>query len=245
VLSNSFFSFPQFTASFEPNSELYYGTWGAAQTGNGSLGNNPQPNQLLSSPISGGANSQPANPILQIQDANGNYLVCTTFGTTGAEAPSAPANSAPGTPVEDGSVVWTVVDPYGLGIRIRPIPSQTGPVWQFQLTGQMKPVRFSPKLALSAQTLFPLTDDFENTFRAGFVAQCYMNSPEEKLIKKGEGQWARWTQSVQSLSLQASKQKGDRERDENKFIPESTILGAGSPRVGWVGPGYPYGSIIG
>jgi hypothetical protein len=159
--------------------------------------------------------------------------------------PAAEANAAPGTVVEDGSVRWTVVDPYGYGIRIRPIPSQTGPVWQFNFSAQKKPVRFSPKLALSAQTLFPLTDDYENTFRAGFVAQCYMNSPEEKLIKKGEGQWARWTQSVQSLSLQAAKQKGDRERDEDKFIAESTILGAGSPRVGWVGPGYPYGPIIG
>jgi hypothetical protein len=245
LLSNSFFAFPQFAASFEPNNELYYGTWGAAQTGNSRWGNNPQPNQELFSPIAGGASSQPGNPVLQIQDANGNYLVCTTFGTTGSTAPSAPANSAPGTPVEDGSVVWTVVDPYGQGIRLKPIPSQTGPVWQFGLAAQMKPVRFSPKVALSAQTLFPLTDDYENVFRAGFIAQCYMNSPEEKLIKKGEAQWARWTQSVQSLSLQASKQKADRERDEDRFVPGSTILSAGSPRVGWYGAGYPYGPVIG
>lgn len=245
VLSNSFFSCPQFSASFLPNNLLYYGIWGAAQTGNSTWGNNPQPLQVITNPLGVGANSQPSNPICQIQDINGNYLVVTVYGTTGSSAPAAAANAAPGTTVADGSVTWTVLDPYGVGIRVKPIPSQTGPVWQFGMVGQMKPVRFSPLVSLNQQTLFPLTDDYENTFRQGFIAQVYMNSPEEKIRGKGQMLWDRWTKTVESLSLQAAKQAGERERDLDRFIPATTILGAGTPRVGWVGAGWPYGNPIG
>jgi hypothetical protein len=239
ILSNSFFAFPQFVASALPNNQLYYGTWGATQTGNSTWGNNPQANQTITTPL-GQGQSQPANPITQIQDTNGNYLVVTTYGTTGGSAPSAAVNAAPGTTVNDGSVVWTVVDPYGYGIRLKPIPSQTGAVWQFNLVGQVKPPRFT---SLS-QTLFPLTDDFEPTFRAGFKAQLLQYSDEAKVNARFEREWTRWSQSIESLSLNAAKQKGDRERDEDRFVVENQIMGAGSPRVGWLGPAWPYGYPI-
>jgi hypothetical protein len=239
ILSNSFFGFPQFTASFLPNNLLYYATWGDAQTGNPTYGNNPQPHQVIANPLSTGA-SQPLNPCDQIQDANANYLVVTTFGTTGATAPLAAVNAAPGSTVADGSVVWTVLDPYGQGIRVKPIPSQTGAVWQFNLVAQMKPVRFT---SLS-QTLFPLPDDYESVFRTGFKANLLQYAGELKVRALFNQEWTRWTTTLQPLSLQNSKQKSDRERDEDRFIPASSIMGAGSPRVGYFGSGWPYGYPI-
>jgi len=243
VLGNSFFASPQFTCSWLPNNLLYYGTWGAAMTGNSTWGNNPQAHQVIGSPLTS-SNITPSNPINQIQDANGNYLVVSTYGTTGSTAPSAPTSSAPGTLVTDGSVVWTVIDPYGQGIRIKPVPSQTGPVWQLTLMGQMKPVRFNPLVSLNLQTLFPLTDDYENIFRQGVIAQAYLYSPEEKQRAKGTDLWNRWVSTVHSLSLQAGKQQGERERDLDRVVPESSIMGAGSPRVGWVGSAWPFGGPI-
>lgn len=243
ALSNSFFASPQFTCSYLPNNQLYYGTWGAAGTGNASWGNNPQALQVIANPVSS-SNATPANPILQIQDANGNFLVVTSFGTTGNSAPLASPNAAPGTTVSDGSVTWTVIDPYGQGIRVKPVPPQTGPVWQLNLTGQLKPVRFDPTVSLNTQTLFPLTDDYEPVFRQGMIAQTYMYSPEDKLRAKGDSLWARWTQTITSLSIQAAKQQGERERDLDRVIPESSVMGAGSPRVGWVGSAWPYGYPI-
>jgi hypothetical protein len=244
ILSNSFFAFPQFTCSFLENQELYYGTWGAAETGNATWGNNPQANQTITSPTASGINSQPSNPITQIQDANGNYLVVTTYGTTGSSAPSAPANSDPGVTVTDGSVVWTVLDPTSYGIRVKPIPSETGAVWQFNLVAQMKSVRFSPNISLRSQLLSPLPDDLEPIFRQGFYAQCLSYSPEAKIRARFDPAWNKWTSTVQSLSLQAAKQRNDRERDEDRFIPEASVMGAGSPRVGWIGSAWPYGYPI-
>lgn len=243
ILSNNFFNSPQFSVSYLPNNLLYYGTWGAAATGNATWGNNPQALQLISNPVSG-TNQSPNNPCTQIVDANGNFLVVTTYGTTGNSAPLAAVNAAAGVTVTDGSVVWTVVDPYGQGIRLKPVPSQSGPVWQFGLVGQMKPVRFNPLTSLNLQTLFPLTDDYENTFRQGCIAQTYMHSPEEKLRGKGDALWARWTSTVASLGLQAQKQAGDRERDLDRFIPACGVLKAGAPQVGWVGAAWPYGYPI-
>jgi hypothetical protein len=240
TLSNNFFAFPQFVCSALPNAELYYGTWGAAQTGNATWGNNPQPHQLITNPI-GNASSQPSNPICQIQDANGNFLVVTSYGTTGSVAPLAAVNAKAGTTVTDNTVTWTVVDAYGYGIRVQPVPSQTGAVWQFNIVGQLKPTRFTNL----NQPIYPIPDDFESTFRQGFKAQLLQYAGEASVRANFDREWTRWTSSVQSLSLQAAKQKGDRERDEDRFVPESTVMGAGSPRVGWLGAGYPYGSIIG
>lgn len=233
---------PQFTCSWLPNNLLYFGTWGAAETGTGSWGNNPQAHQLISNPL-GADNSTPANPICQIQDANGNLLVVTTYGTTGATPPVLPALSDAGTTVLDGGVTWTVIDPFGQGIRVKPVPSSTGTVWQFNLTAQMKPVIFDPQISLNQQTLFPLTDDYYSQFRQGCVAQAYLYSPEDKQRKKGEDMWARWVQTVNALSLQAAKQQGERERDLDCVIPASTVLGAGTPGGGWRGPANPFMEI--
>jgi hypothetical protein len=234
LIANNIFRSPVFTANSIPNNQMYYGTWGLAGTGNATWGNNPVSGSVYANPL--GANeSQPSNPITQIQDANGNYLILTGYGTEGTTAPVAPANSAAGTVATPGTgatTVWTVVDPYGSGIRLTPVPSASGCVWQINLVGQMKPVRFSS----FAQTLFPLTDDYESHFRQGCVAQAYRYSPEAKVRAKFAQEWALWKES-----LVEARSESDRERDEDRFIVERTILQAGGGGAGgYLGPYNPY-----
>lgn len=223
---------PAFDVNWELNQNLYYGTWGAPNVGSSTFGNNPQSGSVYTNPI--GAASQPSNPITQIIDANGNYLLLTGYGTEGTMAPVAPANSNPGTVATPGSgatTAWTVVDPNGQGIRINPVPSQTGTVWQFNLVGQAKPVRFT---ALS-QTLAPLSDDFEPTFRQGCVTQAYRYSEAEKVRDKFDKEWPLW---IRSLVLMRAKE--DKEREVNRIVPARSIVGSGGSQGGWVGPAWPF-----
>jgi hypothetical protein len=223
----------KFTINYLPNSQLYYGTWGDAQTGNPSLGNNPVSGSVYTSPYSAGG-AMPNNPITQIQDANGNLLQLTGYGTEGTTAPVAPANSAPGvvaTPGSGATTTWTVLDPQAVGIRIDCPPAPSGVVWQFRLVYQMKPIRFT---SLS-QTLYPITDDFEPHFRRGLIAQCYLYSPEAKINAKFEKMHGLWMQG-----LMDARTKTERERDEYRFVPQTSIQQRGrGGRFGWLGPANP------
>ncbi len=145
--NSSIMSDPGFVVCGLPNASLYYGVWGQPEIGGPTIGNNPQAGSVYTAPT--GNYSQPANPISQIIDANGNLLVITTYGTEGSTAPLAPVNAPPGTTVSGSgaSTVWTVVDPFGYGVRIVDVPSQTGVVWQFRLIGQMPPVNFARVLS--------------------------------------------------------------------------------------------------
>ena len=225
---------PAFITNFFPNSSLYYGTWGDFNTGNNTSGNNPFMGSVYINPL--GSNSMPNDPITQIQDANGNLLVLTTYGVEGSAAPLLPANSVAGTTVSGSgaTTVWTVVDPQGQGFRILPVPCQTGTVWQFNLVGQGKPPRFSSSVSLSNQYLTPLPDEFEPHFFAGVVAQAYRFSPEAKIREKFKTEWALWLASLNEL-----RAKSDREQEENMFVPERGIMGT-RVRTGWYGPGYPF-----
>ncbi|HEY1872620.1 MAG TPA: hypothetical protein VGG71_16280 [Chitinophagaceae bacterium] len=227
-LGNSYSDNPLFLVNFFPNNTLYYGTWGAPQTGNNTFGNNPLPGSVYTQPL--GAGSQPSNPITQIQDANGNFLVLTTYGTTGSIPPIVSSNSSPGLTVNDGSCIWTVVDPYGQGFRILDVPTQGGVVWQFNLVGQMLPTQFN---SLS-QTLFPLPDQFEPNFRQGMVAQLYRYSPEAKIREKFKTEWELWLRSLVNL-----RAKQDRETEENSFEPERGIMGNINSRKR-MNAGYPF-----
>ncbi len=223
---------PLFLVNFFPNHTLYYGTWGALNNGTQSIGNNPGPGSAYTTPL--GSQSQPANPITQIQDANGNLLVLTGYGVEGSEAPLLAANALPGTTVSGlgATTVWTVVDPWGQGFRIDPTPSQTGVVWQFLLIGQAQPVRFT---SLS-QTLFPLPDQFEPNFRQGFIAQCYRYSTDSKVRGKFKDEWNLWLASMAEL-----RAKQDRELEENIFVPDRGIMGGQQRARGqWRGGAYPY-----
>ncbi len=224
-----------FNINWLPNNLLYFGTWGAANTGNATLGNNPVANSVYTQPLAAGL-SQPYNPITQIVDANGNYLVLTTYGHEGSAAPVAASGAAAGTTCSGtgATTVWTVVSPYGQGFRLYPMPSQTGVVWQFNLVGQSLPVQYTSM----AQSLAPLPDDYEPHFRKGCVANAYQYSPEAKVAVKFAGQWKLWTQS-----LVEARQKTDRERDGYKFVPARTIMGTGGgglAGVGNFGPDWPF-----
>jgi hypothetical protein len=177
--------------------------------------------------------SQPDNPINQIIDANGNLLLLTTYGTEGTAAPLAARNACPGTTVQGtgATTVWTVLDPNGWGFRFSPVPSVTGTQWQFNMTAQMKPVRF---VSLS-QTLAPLPDEFETFFREGFIAQLYHRSPEKAVYSKFATEWAMWQKTLMELRV-----KEDRELEENKFIPTRTVFGAARSRNNFQGGAWPY-----
>lgn len=224
---------PLFLVNFFPNNTLYYGTWGALNNGTSSIGNNPVAGSAYTNPL--GTGSMPNNPITQIQDANGNLLVLTTYGVEGSAAPVLAANAVPGTTVSGtgATTVWTCVDPWGQGMRIFPVPAQTGRVWEFSITAQAQPVRFKSL----QQTLFPLPDQYETNFRQGFIAQCYRYSAEAKTRAKFKDEWQLWLASLNEL-----RAKQDRELEENIFIPNRSIMGGGAsirPRV-WQGPARPW-----
>jgi hypothetical protein len=223
---------PTFEVNTFPNYSLYYGTWGAADTGTGSFGNNPVAGSVYTNPLSG--NTQAANPITQIRDTNGNLQVVTTYGTCGNSQPTWPvANAAPGTKTTDGTTVWTVADPYGVGIRILPVPSQTGVVFQFNLVGQQPAIRFSSL----QNTLAPFPDKYETYFRQGVIAQCYRYSSDAKVQAKFERNYAIWKATLNDL-----RAAQDRELEENRFTPERGIMGGGggASRNWYVGAAWPF-----
>lgn len=222
---------PGFIAAGFPNKDLYYGVWGQPNVASTTLGNNPVAGSVYTNPV--GNYSQPANPIAQIIDANGNLLVLTTYGTEGSAAPLASPAALPGTQVSGlgATTTWTVVDPNGLGVRIIDVPSQTGVVWQFNLVGQMPPVKFTNL----QQTLAPLPDKYTSYFRAGFIAQCYRYSPIEKTRAKFKDEWQLWLKSLSDLCALE-----DRELEEYSFIPDRTIMGAGRRRSTYQGSAWPY-----
>jgi hypothetical protein len=236
---------PLFEVSFFPNRMLYYGVWGDSNEGNATWGNNPGPGLIYTSPYGNGT-SMPSNPVTQIVDQNNNLLVLTTYGTCGSTAPYAPAASLPGTSggitdhsnplycstLVDGTAAWTVVDPLGQGFRLMPPVAESGTVWQFNMVGQMLPVRF---VKLS-QTLAPLPDEYECLFRQGFVTQCYRYSPHAKISAKFDKEWKLWLQAVEE-----ARTKFDREKEENVFTPARGIMGGSIGKTKWVGPANPFG----
>jgi hypothetical protein len=235
ILSNNGVNGTCFNVNWLPNNVLYYGVWGDSDTGNPTLGNNPVANSVYTNPI--GAGSMPANPIAQIQDANGNYLVLTGYGHEGSAAPAAPANSLPGVTASGtgATTTWTVIDAYGQGIRISPVPSQTGCVWQFNLVGQSLPPRFTATVGFS-QTIFPVTDEYEPHLRALFIAQLYRYSSEAKIRQKFATEW-----ELAMNSLKKSRVKSDRERDLYKFVPARSVKSGAGGGGGYAGPFWPFG----
>lgn len=223
---------PGFRANWFPNRSLYYGTWGAANTGNATLGNNPVAGSVYTNPLTLNI-SQPKNPITQIKDANGNLLLLTTYGTEGSTAPLAPVNAVPGTTAQGSgaSTVWTVLDPNGWGYRFVPVPSVSGTEWQFNLVAQMKPTRF----VSLAQTLSPLPDEFETFFREGFIAQSYRRSSEKAVFAKFQPAWSLWLKALNDM-----RTAEDRELEEHKFIPSRTVFGAARSRNNFQGGAWPY-----
>jgi hypothetical protein len=304
---------PGYIVSSLPNSELYYGTWGATSTNNKSWGNDPQPGSFYLGPLGifvegatwssgsggratftlnqlpnglhagqtititevvptgyngtwtvvsvpgsavadpqvvvtmtsnpgtyqsggifpGSGGEQPANPISQIVDANGNLLLITTYGNEGTTAPLASVNAVPGTQVSGtgATTIWTVVDPVGMGMRILNVPSQTGVVWQFNMVGQFVP----PKYTSLQNTLAPFPDKYEPYFRSGMIANLFQYSTKSSVANKFEKEWAKWQKSLNDL-----RAAEDRELEEWSFIPERTVMGQGRSRNTFRGAAWPF-----
>ena len=206
---------PPAKIAWYPNKELIQGTW-------------PGPGKTYTQPL--GAVSTPTNPPTNILDANLNILVLTTYGTTGLIAPQAPAASAEGVTVNDGSCVWTVADPESQGFRLLPLPPQQAVVYQVNVVAQMK----APQPFTSMQQqINPVPDDHAQWFRDGFKVHCYEMSPNPQmraLFPKMRELWL--------AAIAGALKQDDRETDNAGFVPDRTVV---APQGGVdIGPGNPY-----
>lgn len=235
ALPPMFFGNMKFQVCWRYNNQLYYGTWGAANAGNATRGNNPVANSVYTNPLAAGK-QMPFNPIQQIQDANGNLLVLTGYGHEGTTAPVAPASSAAGviaTPGSGATTQWTVVDPVAQGFRIWPTPAQSGVVWQLNIRGQAKP----PAPFLSLDTLIsPIPDEYAHIFRQGCITNAYRYSPEEK-VRKMYGEEFRIWEAV----LLKGRMQGDRETESHSFVPTGGVVASPSSAMPTT-PGNPFGA---
>lgn len=239
--------------SWMPNNLLQTGTWGAAPLGptpGNPSGNttaigtnptglqNPGPGVIYTNPL--GIANQPINATTCITDPNGNLWVLTTFGTCGNTQPTWPTSitypttvnpTATATTVNDGTCVWTAINPSGQGFRLNPIPPQTGVVWLIQPVAQYK----APRFTSMAQTLEPIPDDFEWAFKQGFFAECYRRHPDPKVRGKYQLERQIWLESLDKAVRQA-----DREMDDVGFYPGTSVMDTGTA-MNPINPAYPFG----
>lgn len=219
------------------NDQAQTGTWG--QTALASVGGltNPGPSAVYSDPST--ATQAVNNPITIIKDPNGNLWVVTTYGTCGTVQPNWPASpqyptfSSPNTvatTVTDGTVVWTAVDPKGQGMRLAPIPPQTGIEWLIEPQCQLR----APTFANLQQLLDPIPDDFATYFKQGFFAQCYRRSADPKVRAKFPDEWRLFMDALRKAII-----AGQRELDDVGFYPGSSIMDSGISTV-YLGPAYPW-----
>ena len=201
-----------FQISWLPNSLAVYGTWEV----------------LTSYPTGLGQAQTPASPVQQFIDANGNFLYVSTNGISGAVAPAAPALSAAGVTVADGTVVWTVADPNGVAFRILPLPANAGIVWQINPVYQKKP----PILTSLQNTLTPIPDEYGYLFRQGFITMCYGHAGSPKF----RDAYAIWEQALFNATRSA-----DREQENNTMYPSESIMGSdGMNAYAAIGPAWPW-----
>jgi hypothetical protein len=156
-------------------------------------------------------------PVYPIYQA-GNPSVSSTVATT----------------VNDGTVVWTAINPKGQGFRLNPIPPNSGVVWQVNPVAQMRVPRFSNM----QQTLEPIPDDWESYFKNGFYAQCYRHSPDPKVRAKFKDEW-----EIFMKSLDNAVKQGQREMDDFGFYPGNPGVMETGWGDGWntTNPAMPYG----
>jgi hypothetical protein len=163
-------------------------------------------------------------------DNTGSFTV--TVGAPNAIVyPTLQSPNTIATTIQDGTCVWTAINPAGQGFRLSPIPPQTGTVWLIQPVAQMKAARFTSV----AQTLEPLPDDYATHFKQGFFAECYRRNPDPKVRAKYPMERQLFMEALDKAVRQA-----DREEDDMGFYPGGGIMetGFGFSRVS---PAMPYG----
>jgi hypothetical protein len=225
-----------------PNNLLQTGTWGKTNQQTPTGQTNPGPGVVITDPIALGTISMPANPTTCLSDAFGNLWVLTQYGTCGNVNPFLtnlnpvfPTFTAPttvATVVNDGTVQWTAINPIGQGIRLSPVPPQTGVLWQINAVGQMRQAKF---LSLG-QTLDPIPDDYSTYFKQGFFAQCHRRSSDPKVRAKFEQEWALWLKALNNAI-----KSGQREQDDMGFYPTSGVMDTGWGVWNYPNPAQPYG----
>jgi hypothetical protein len=182
------------------NRQLQYGTWPGA-------GVNYYP--LIAPMVQ-------QNPPMAIQDENGVILTLTSKGgTTGADAPKAPAEAKEGDTILDGTCTWTVCSPDSQGFRLDYLPPAAGPVLQVIVKYQM-----SAALITSLQaTLDPIPDDYGHHFRVGFRTNCYAYAKDAKTRAEHPQMLGEWLNSIG-----AADKQGDKEPDSFRLLPATPIL---------------------
>ena len=195
-----------------PVSQCTFGSWVAS----------------TSYPTGLGAPQTPQTPIQQFIDSNGNFLVVTSYGTSGTVQPVLPAKSPAGTTIVDNGVTWTVVDPDAVAIRVSPLPATSGIVWQVYAVYQKKPPIFKTLQDL----ITPIPDEYSYLFRQGFMAFAYMHAGS----RGAEKSYAMWEEALMT-ALRAA----DREREGATFYPSESLIGGGPYKYGMpVGPAWPF-----
>ena len=176
----------------------------------------PGPGKTFYNPV--GVVTPPSNPFTNILDPNGNILVLSQWGTTGAIEPDAGEDAEPGDVVEDGTVEWTVVDPNAQGIRLFPRPSLAGTVWLMRLFGQKK----APIFTSLQQLINPIPDDYSKWFRTGCVAYAHRYSSNPQVKARFQQMKNDWIADVEGAAKQ-----GDREDESKGFFPDRNIMAPG------------------
>ena len=231
-----------------PNNQLMSGTWGSAALNNEFGLTNPTAGAVYTNPF--GANKTPSNPITQVTDAYGNMWRVNVFDNSQTPTTATCGNSNPfatnlnpvyptyanpsqvATVVTDGTVTWQAINPYAQGMRIGPIPSQTGRVWGIRPIAQAKPVQYT---SLESY-ITPIPDELYTYFLDGFKCVNGMKATDAKVRAKYQSMYASWL-----LSLDNCIRTGNREPDGFMFMPTQGVVqpawGAAGPR-----PDYPYGT---
>lgn len=188
------------------NQDLFIGEWPGAA--------------VLISPLT--VSPQPQNPILSMTDKNGNILIVTTPGTTGATAPFLPANSAEGTNVIDGTaptaVVWTCVSRTSQGFRLDKLPPAQGPTLLIKPYYQVEPKIFTGYTGTGG-SLSPMPDSFSRFFYRGLESELLIASNNAADLKRGQEAKGAWMNAMR----EAMKQ-GDREPNIYRLLPANAVV---------------------
>lgn len=210
LLPSSFVGVPRAVA-WIPISVAQTGVWPGAST-------------VYVPPLASDGGGPSQNPLTLIKDTNGNYQKVTTYGTTGTVQPTWPAAaSVAGTTTTDGTVVWTVQDPYSVCLRTDCLMTSGAIVLQIDCAYQMAP----NSITTLSGTFAPIPDSLRYVILQGFIALCARNAGRNDANTFLIG----WEQSIVE-----ALQGGKREPQEFGFSPASSLQG-GSPT-----PVVPYGA---